>query len=75
MNKDCPKKTTVAESKEIGNVEITPEDHGFRRDVTYEISYSNINYVMHLNMLFDTGSSISFIREQFIKQYDHNGIN
>lgn len=68
--KDCPKRAPVAEKKEISNVEVISEDHEFKRDVTYEINYSNINYVLHLSTLFDTGSPVSFIKEQFVNQYD-----
>lgn len=64
----------MAEKKEISNIEIVPEDHDFRRDVTYEINYSNVNYVLCLSTLFDTGSPYSFIREQFVKHYDISGI-
>ncbi|KAL6419642.1 hypothetical protein ACFW04_011305 [Cataglyphis niger] len=72
--KDCTKKVTMPEKKEISNIEIVPQDNDFRRDVTYEISYPNINYVLCLNILFDTRSPVSFIREQFVKHYDISGI-
>lgn len=49
---------------------IKSEDHDFRRNVTYEIKYPDTNYVLYLSTLFDTGSPISFIREQFVKHYD-----
>jgi len=73
--KDCSKKATLIETKEISNVEIIPEENNFRRDVTYEISYADSNFVLHLSTLFDTGSLINFIKEQFVKQYDTNSIS
>lgn len=69
---DCPKKVIPAEKKEIGNVEIMSGDHDFRRN-TYEISYPNVNNILYLSTLFDTGSPVSFIREQFVRQYDTDG--
>lgn len=72
MIKNCAQKTAPAEKKDIGSIEIATEDHDFRRDVTYEISYPYANYVLCLNTLFDTGSPVSFIREQFVKHYDGN---
>jgi len=73
--KDCPKKAMLVETKEISNVEIIPEDHDFRRDIIYEISYADSNFVLHLSTLFDTRSPVSFIKEQFVKQYDTNDIS
>lgn len=48
LSKDCPKKIKPTETREIGNVEINSEDHGFRRDVNYEVSNTNIKYVMQI---------------------------
>ncbi|XP_039304913.1 uncharacterized protein LOC120357713 [Solenopsis invicta] len=75
LSKDCLRKDTLAETKEVNHVEIMPEDSSFRQDVTYEISYADINYGMHLSTLFDTGSLISFIQEQFVRKYDTEGIS
>lgn len=72
--KDCQKKAPVAKKKEISNIEVISKDHDFKRDITYEINYLNINHILQLSTLFDTGSPVSFIREQFVKQYNTNDI-
>lgn len=53
LNKNCPKKGTLIKQKEVNNVEIVPENSSFRRDVTYEISYPKVNYVMHFKAMLD----------------------
>ena len=65
VNKQPPK-------EEIGNVESLSEENEFQRNITYQITKDNINYVLCLSSLLDTGSPISFVKDQFVKKLVEN---
>ncbi|XP_071652503.1 uncharacterized protein [Temnothorax longispinosus] len=65
--RDCPKKE---EEKEVVNVDSVAEETDFQKNVEYQISFESNNYNYSLRTLLDTGSPISFIKEQFVKHFN-----
>lgn len=71
LAKDCYDKP--AEGKEVANIESMEDENEFQKNIVYRISTDGANFVLSLITLLDTGSPISFIKEQFVKGiYDRN---
>lgn len=67
--KQCPKKKTIKkEDKEVCSIGLPSDEDNFRQDVMFQIS----DDVLVLNILLDTGSPISLIKEEYLNNFNDN---